>query len=69
LRCEARAVEVDISPSLSAGVLGSLGLEVVGGGGRAPGVGAAVMKEVVNICLGVYPGMLAPWSGFKASCM
>jgi hypothetical protein len=60
------AVEVNVSPSLSAGVLGSLGLGVAGGGARAPGVGSAVTKEVVNICPGVYPGMLAPRSGFEA---
>jgi hypothetical protein len=62
LRCEARAVEVDMSPSLSAGASGPLGLGAAGGGARAPGVGAAVTKEAVNICL----GMLAPQSGFEA---
>jgi hypothetical protein len=36
---------------------------------RAPSVGSTVTKEVVNICLGVYPGMLAPWSGFEAGRM
>jgi hypothetical protein len=61
-----RAIEVDVSPSLSAGALGSLGLGAVGGGARAPGIGSAVTKEVVNICPGVYQGMLAPWSGFEA---
>jgi hypothetical protein len=34
---------------------------------RAPGVGAMVMKEAVNICLGVYLGMLAPQSWLHAN--
>jgi hypothetical protein len=42
---------------------------VAGGGARAPSIGAAVTKEAVNICPGVYPGMLAPWSRFEAACM
>jgi hypothetical protein len=66
LRCKAHAIEVDESPSLSAGALGSLGLGAAGGGARAPGIGSTMMKEAVNICLGVYPGMLAPRSGFEA---
>jgi hypothetical protein len=60
-----QAVEVNVSPSLSAGALGSLGLGAAGGRARAPGIGAAVTKEVVNICL----GMLAPQSGFEAGRM
>jgi hypothetical protein len=39
LCCKAQAVEVDVSPSLSTGVSGSLGLGAVGGGVRAPGIG------------------------------
>jgi hypothetical protein len=66
LHCEAHAVKVNVSPSLSAGALGSLGLGAAGGGARAPGVGSAVTKEAVNICPGVYPGMLALRSGFEA---
>jgi hypothetical protein len=69
LRCKAHAIKVDVSPSLSAGALGSLGLGVAGGGVRAPSIGSAVTKEVVNICPGVYPGMLALRSGFEAGHM
>jgi hypothetical protein len=69
LHCKVWAVEVDISPSLSAGVSGSLGLGVAGGRARAPGIGATVMKDAVNICLWVYLGILALQSRFKASCV
>jgi hypothetical protein len=31
--------------------------------------GSAVMKGAENICLGVNPAMLAPWSGFDARRM
>jgi hypothetical protein len=50
LCCEARAIEVDISPSLSTGVLGSLGLGAVGGG----------VRVALAACLMWYLGVVAP---------
>jgi hypothetical protein len=31
--------------------------------------GSAIMKGTKNICSGVNPAMLAPWSGFDTGCL
>jgi hypothetical protein len=67
VKAKRRESKINLGGFQQLGALGSLGLGVVGGGARAPGIGATVMKEAVNICLGVYLGMLALQSGFEAS--
>ena len=65
---EARAIDVNVfASSFSAGVSGSLGAGLVGGGSTSPfSNGVAVMKGAGNIPSGSSPGMVTPRRGIEA---